>query len=120
MIIGAFIFQWIQLHRTLKMLTTTEPQAITAFKIYPTVMNPVGPPVNFSGSDRMIGRFFQAISDFRYSSLGYHSVASGDHMWTMKIAIRGGKGDAILIGCYIPWKGDGLVFWASHEDEFNE
>ncbi len=41
-------------------------------------------------------------------------------MWTMKIAIRGGKGDAILIGCYIPWKGDGLVFWASHEDEFNE
>ena len=109
MIIGAFVFKWIQLHRTLKMLTTTEPQSITVFKMYPRVMNPVGPPVNFSGSDRMVGEFLQAISDFRYTFEGGSSVASADHMWTVKIAIRGGRGDAILIRYYIPSKGDDFV-----------
>lgn len=104
MIIGGIAFQHIQLYRTLKTLNAIQPQHISAFRIYPKVIHPVGSPVDFTGSVPIVEDFSHAISDFRHSSLGYHSVASDAHSWSMEIIIRGRH--RLHISCYIPWKGD--------------
>lgn len=106
-VVGGIVLQRIQFYRTIKALTSIEPQQVTTFKIYPKVTGPFGVPIEFRTPEPIIDAFVQSLTDLLSYWGGRYTVTSEDHGWFLEITARE---KTIQMGGTIPSdKGDIIV-----------
>lgn len=98
-IIGLLLHQGIQDYKTMKIITSIEPQDVIMFKVY-SPNDPSGKhPFNFTIPDPIIHDFFQSLKDQSLYFPTHDTVDSQDHTWFLDV---GTKESLFQISFHIP------------------